>query len=154
MRSNLAEKCCWGLQDPTEGDPRHTDNSKNNRAENRGAHERLTVLLRANPATHARGRGVYRVIFQAMMEAEHDTEIARAIRRHLNKLHGFLAAELVELQETGAVREDESPAGLAWALMCLAIGYGMIVPIGVRGQTEALSKGAMQALLGDLIGSD
>jgi AcrR family transcriptional regulator len=114
--------------------------------------ERLAALLESNPATHARGRGVYRVIFQAMMEVEHDAEIARAIRRHLNRLHGFLVGELLQLQEVGAVRDDESPTGLAWALMCLAIGYGMVVPLGVRGQSEALSKGSMQALLGDLIG--
>ena len=42
--------------------------------------ERLTALLAANPATHARGKGIYRVIFHAMTEAESDPEVAKPIR--------------------------------------------------------------------------
>src|SRR5262245_12084916 len=69
--------------------------------------KRLGVLLAGNPATHERGRGVYRVIFQAMTEAEGDREIGRAIKSHVSKLHKFLAGELGSLQKAGAIRRDE-----------------------------------------------
>ena len=87
--------------------------------------QRLRTLLAGNPATHERSKGIYRVIFQAMTEAETAPQIARPLRKHLSMLHGFLKAELENLQQAGAVRKDESAAALAWFLMNVAIGYGM-----------------------------
>src|SRR5690606_14039413 len=51
--------------------------------------KRLEILLAGNPATHEKGKGVYRVIFQAMTEVDGDAGIARALRKHLSKLHKF-----------------------------------------------------------------
>jgi len=113
--------------------------------------KRLAVLLASNPATHARGKGVYRVIFQAMTEVEGDPAIAKPLRKHLNKLHAFIRSELEDLQRQGAVRDDLAPAVLAWLLMNVAVGYGMISPLGMRGQAEVFSKGGMQRLLEHLV---
>jgi len=113
--------------------------------------DRLQTLLEGNPATHARGKGVYRVIFQAMTEVEGDPAIAKPLRKHLNKLHAFIRSELEDLQRRGAVRDDQSPAVLAWLLMNVAVGYGMISPLGMRGQAEVFSKGGMQRLLEHLV---
>jgi AcrR family transcriptional regulator len=112
--------------------------------------QRLRILLAASPATHERGRGVYRVIFQAMMEAETDPEIARPLRQHLQKLHAFIRQELASLQQAGVVRDDEPAAALAWLLMDVAVGYGMASPLGMPGQAVR-GKKHMQKLLEELL---
>jgi AcrR family transcriptional regulator len=113
--------------------------------------KRLRVLLAGNPATHERGRGIYRVIFQAMTEAESAPEIAKPLRKHLATLHGFLKDELASLQKAGAVRKDEPATALAWLLMNVAIGYGMTSPLRVPGQAAATSRRGMQKLVEELV---
>ena len=112
---------------------------------------RLATLLAGNPSTHERGRNAYRVIFQAMTETPRDSEIAKALRRHLDELHDFLEKELSALQAAGAVRDDEPASILAWMLMNVAIGYGMSTPLGVGGHTESNGRKSMQKLLKDLL---
>lgn len=114
-------------------------------------HERLRTLLAGNPATHERGKGVYRVIFQAMTEFEHDPTIAEALRNHLKKMHAFLAEELANLQQQGVVRDDEPPEALAWMLVDVAAGYGMISPLGVPGHVAGEARTGMQRLLEELL---
>jgi AcrR family transcriptional regulator len=113
--------------------------------------KRLRVLLAGNPATHERGRGIYRVIFQAMTEAETAPDIAKPLRKHLATLHGFLKDELASLQKAGAVRKDEPATALAWLLMNVAIGYGMTSPLRVPGQAAATSRRGMQKLVEELV---
>ena len=113
--------------------------------------KRLRVLLAGNPATHERGRGIYRVIFQAMTEAETAPEIAKPLRKHLATLHSFLKDELADLQKAGAVRKDEPATALAWLLMNVAIGYGMTSPLRVPGQAAASSRRGMQKLVEELV---
>lgn len=99
--------------------------------------ERLHVLLNANPATHERGRGVYRVIFQAMTDSAVDPAVARAIARHIRELHGVLHEELLALQKAKIVRQDQPADVLGWLLVEAAIGVGMLAPLrlgpGVSG---------------------
>lgn len=114
-------------------------------------HERLMALLASNPATHEKGQTAYRVIFQAMTEIGRDPEIAKPLRRHLNKLHVFIREEIINLQKTGAVRDDEPASMLAWMLMNVAIGYGMTMPLGIPGQSGSVSKKAMQKMLYELM---
>jgi AcrR family transcriptional regulator len=113
--------------------------------------DRLHALLAGNPATHARGRGVYRVIFQAMTELNGDRDIAEAIHRHLTRLHAFLRAEVGLLQESGVVRSDESPAALAALLINVAIGYGMVSPIGGSRAPFGGGRTRVQRLLEELL---
>ncbi len=101
--------------------------------------KRLDVLLAGNPATHERGRGVYRVIFQAMTQAGAEPDIRRAIRRHFERLHRFLARELDDLQSAGVVRSDEPSATQAWMMMHIAVGFGMVSQLGVAGQAKHAS---------------
>lgn len=110
---------------------------------------RLDIILAGNPATHERGRSVYRVIFQAMTEAEGDRDIARALKRHISRLHKFIASELASLQKSGAIRKDEPAGDLAWLLMNVAVGYGMMNPLGL-GRTAG-GKLSMERLLTDLV---
>ena len=114
--------------------------------------KRLEILLANNPATHEKGKGVYRVIFQGMTETEGDPEIARALRKHLTKLHQFIKDELAELQEAGAVRRDEAANDLAWLMINVAVGYGMTSPMGIGGTAGVGGrKSGMERILTDLV---
>lgn len=116
--------------------------------------QRLATLLAGNPSTHERGRNAYRVIFQAMTETGRDPEIAKPLRKHLSELHDFLEAELARLQESGAVRTDETASTLAWMLMNVAIGYGMSMPLGIGGTATGNGHKSMEKLLTDLLSPD
>jgi AcrR family transcriptional regulator len=115
--------------------------------------ERLQVLLAGNPAVHEKGRGVYRVIFQAMTEVEGDKDIAKAIKRHLTRIHKFISAELAQMQKANAIRNDEPADALAWLLMNVAVGYGMTSPLGL-GRPNTGNKSSMERLLTDLVAAD
>lgn len=113
--------------------------------------KRLRILLAGNPATHERGRSIYRLIFQAMTEADSDPAIARALRKHLATLHKFIEKEISELQKAGAVRKDEPASSLAWLLMNVAVGYGLTMPLRVPGQKAATNRKSMQKLIEELV---
>ena len=116
--------------------------------------KRVEILLAGNPATHERGRGVYRVIFQAMAEASGggDRAIARAIKLHVSRLHKFITGELQSLQKAGFIRKDEAAADLAWLLMNVGAGYGLMSPLGLgRSSGGGGGKVDMERLLTDLV---
>jgi AcrR family transcriptional regulator len=113
--------------------------------------KRLRILLAGNPATHERGKGIYRLIFQAMTEAESDPAIAKALRKHLSMLHKFIEKELTSLQKAGTIRKDEPAAAMAWLLMNVAIGYGMTMPVRVPGQKTGTNRKSMQKLIEELV---
>ncbi len=92
--------------------------------------ERLRRLIGANPMVTTKGRGVYRVIVQAMTEI-HDEQILAALERHIAALHHFLTQEVVHAQETGQVSKRFSPEITAWLLLHLGLGYGVLAPLGV-----------------------
>lgn len=113
--------------------------------------KRLEALLAANPATHTRGKTAYRVIFRAMTEAEGDAAIHAALRTHIAKLHSFLKSEVADLQSRNVVRKDEPAAALAWMLIDIAIGHGMVSPIGAAGYPKTTAKTNMQKLVAELL---
>ncbi|MEE9128971.1 MAG: TetR/AcrR family transcriptional regulator [Phycisphaerales bacterium] len=103
--------------------------------------DRLKILVAASPTTLQRGPAAYRIILQAIMESERDPAIVSAVRRHVSSLHGFLVAELQNLQEHDVVRNDEPATALAWLLIEVTIGHGMVgaaIPLGssTSGLTE------------------
>jgi AcrR family transcriptional regulator len=112
---------------------------------------RLRILLEANPATHARGQSAYRVIFQAMTELDGEQAIAAAIRRHMSMLHAFLEEELAALQKAGVVRRDEPAASLAWLLINVGTGYGMVAPLGAPRLSPTTGRKSIQRLLEELL---
>ncbi len=113
--------------------------------------ERLSRLLAANPATHTRGKALYRVIFQAMTDLHGEPEIAKAIRRHIAKLHAFVRTEILALQDAGMVRSDEPAEGLAWLLVDVAVGYGMVAPLGPQRRSSTAGRKNIEHLLLDLL---
>jgi len=113
--------------------------------------ERWRALLAGNPATHPRGRGVYRVIFQAMTEFHSDPAIARALLNHIGKLHHFLSEEVAMLQKQDVVRSDVGPDRVAWMLVSTAIGFGMMVGLDAPKDAGLPSPDAIQELLRSLL---
>lgn len=104
----------------------------------RGAHDaaqRLRRLIGANPMVSDRGRGIYRVIVQAMMEIE-EPEILAAIQRHIVALHAFVTREVAHAQEVGSVSRAYSPEVTAWTLLHLGLGYGVLAPLGIPHHAE------------------
>lgn len=97
--------------------------------------ERLRRLIGANPMVTNRGRGVYRVIVQAMTEIE-DEQVKAAIQRHMTALHGFLSKEVAHAQDRGQVSKRFSPDITAWMLIHLGLGYGVLAPVGVPGHAR------------------
>jgi AcrR family transcriptional regulator len=92
--------------------------------------QRLRRLIGANPMTWQGGRGMYRVIVQGLTEID-DPEIQAALREHVEKLHGFVAAEVERAQANDQVSRAFSPEITAWLLMHLGIGYGMLEALGM-----------------------
>ncbi len=112
--------------------------------------ERIKRLLRANPMVANRGKGVYRVIVQAMTEVE-DQKIQEALSKHIGTLHAFLAAEVYKAQESGQVSKRFSPEITAWALIHLGLGYGVLSAMGVSGHGVDKQGLHIHELLGQLM---
>ncbi|MBN4060248.1 TetR/AcrR family transcriptional regulator [Planctomycetaceae bacterium AH-315-I19] len=96
------------------------------------AAQRLRRLIGTNPMSSDRGRGIYRVILQAMMEIE-DPEILEAIQRHVTALHQFVTDGVRRAQDEGWVSRAFSPEVTAWTLLHLGLGYGVLSPLGIDG---------------------
>lgn len=94
--------------------------------------ERLSRLVTANPMVMTRERILYRVIVQAMMEVE-DADIRAALHKHVARLKEFIQAEVERAQALGQVSKRFSPEITAWALIDLAIGYGVLTGVRVPG---------------------
>lgn len=99
--------------------------------------DRLKILVAAKPTTLQRGPAPYRIILQAITESERDPAIVSAVRRHVSSLHTFLVAELQNLQEQDVVRNDEPATALAWLLIEVTIGHGMLEPGGIAAPTKS-----------------
>jgi len=112
--------------------------------------ERIKRLLRANPMVANRGKGVYRVIVQAMTEVE-DAKIQEALSVHIGKLHAFLALEVNKAQESGQVSKRFSPEITSWALIHLGLGYGVLSAMGVTGHGVDKQGLHIHELLGQLM---
>ncbi len=109
--------------------------------------DRLKILVAAKPTTLQRGPASYRIILQAITESERDPAIVSAVGRHVSSLHGFLVAELQNLQEHDVVRNDEPATALAWLLIEVAIGHGMLEPSGIAALTKTGSTEDRHRLL-------
>jgi AcrR family transcriptional regulator len=92
--------------------------------------QRLRRLIGANPTVLARGRGIYRVIIQAMMEID-EPDILAALQRHVHRLHTFMSDEIRRAQNDGFVSKAFTPEITAWTLLHLGLGYGVLAPMNM-----------------------
>lgn len=112
--------------------------------------ERLKRLINANPMVANRGRGIYRVVVQAMTEVE-DPKILEALNDHVKMLQAFLMREVEQAQETGRVSKRFSPELTAWALIHLGLGYGVLSAMGVPRHGVDEQGHTIVDLLGELM---
>ncbi|MBC7834409.1 MAG: TetR/AcrR family transcriptional regulator [Phycisphaerales bacterium] len=115
--------------------------------------ERLKRLIRANPMVghkSAGGRGVYRVIIQAMTEVE-DPQILDAVARHIKMLHTFLVDEVGRAQDSGHVSKRFTPEITAWSLIHMGLGYGVLSAMGVIQHGIDQKGNHVQDLIGELM---
>lgn len=112
--------------------------------------ERLRRLIRANPMVTKGGKGVYRVIIQALTEVE-DPQILSALIEHISVLHKFLCKEVEAAQESQQVSARFSPAITAWALIHLGLGYGILAALNIPSHGIDDQGVHIQDLLGQLM---
>lgn len=94
--------------------------------------DRLRRLLGDNPMVKPGGRSAYRVILQAITEVD-DPVIHEALKRHIAKLHDFIRAEVHHAQEQGKVTTRLSADIIAWVLIHLGLGYGVLSAWEIEG---------------------
>jgi AcrR family transcriptional regulator len=95
--------------------------------------ERLRRLIGDNPMVSQEGAIPYRVLLQAITEVG-DPEISGAISGHFKNLHAFLTRELKRAQDERKVTRVFSAEPIAWTLIDVGLGYGVLAALGVPGQ--------------------
>lgn len=97
--------------------------------------ERLIRLIGDNPMVTLHGRSVYRVILQAITEVD-DAAIHEAVKRHISELHKFLVGELKRAQIEHKITSRFFPELLAWLLIDIGLGYGVLSALKIPGHGE------------------
>ena len=111
---------------------------------------RIGRLLNDNPMVSDSGKTLYRVFLQAITEVE-DDEIRSALDVHIKALHGFLSKEIEAGQDAGIVRDRFSPELIAWGLIDLGLGYGVLSAMAIPGHSRDRSGRHVQQLLARLL---
>jgi AcrR family transcriptional regulator len=114
------------------------------------APERLRRLLGDNPMVTERGRFAYRVILQAISETE-DPVIHDALRNHIKSLHAFLTEELEAAQKEHKVTGRFSAELIAWLLIHIGLGYGVLDAMAIPGQGEDASGVSVRDLIARML---
>lgn len=112
--------------------------------------QRLLKLINANPMVANKGRGIYRVIVQAMTEVE-DPKILEALNHHVKMLHEFLVRQVESAQDSGKVSKRFSPELTGWALIYIGLGYGVLSAMGVPRHGTDEANHSIVDLLGELM---
>jgi AcrR family transcriptional regulator len=108
--------------------------------------ERLRRVIGDNPMVSAEGAGPYRVLLQAITEVN-DPEIQKAVAGHFKKLHEFLTREIKRAQDEKKVRHVFSAELIAWTLIHVGLGYGVLTALGVQGTDDDPTGQQVQGML-------
>jgi AcrR family transcriptional regulator len=109
--------------------------------------ERLKTLIGDNPMVSAQGRDAYRVFLQAITEVD-DEEIQKAWSNHIHSLQRFLAMELARAQENRRVTRHFPAELIAWLLIDLGLGYGVLSAMRVENHNlDAAGEMHVQQLI-------
>ncbi|MHC4414728.1 MAG: TetR/AcrR family transcriptional regulator [Planctomycetota bacterium] len=85
--------------------------------------KRLAALVAAPWADAGSAR---RLLLWAFNEQESEPAVADAVRGHVGRLHTFVRHELAGLNRAGPVGAGEPAAALAWMLIQLSLGSGVL----------------------------
>ena len=105
--------------------------------------DRLARLIAGNPLTQPTGQVAYRVILQAITET-HDEAIRAALQDHMQKLHDFLEREVATAQELHKVTGRFSAELVAWILIDVGLGFGVLTAWGIEGHGRDTSGASVQ----------
>lgn len=94
--------------------------------------ERLGRILADNPMVSLEGRAGYKVLLQAISEID-DPMIAAAVSEHMGVLHQFITDEITRAQKAHKVTSRFSAEVMAWTLIHLGMGYGVLDAMNVSG---------------------
>lgn len=108
--------------------------------------DRLRRLIGDNPMVSPEGRDAYRVFLQAISEVD-DAKIQASIARHIGSVHEFLTAELLRAQEAHKVTTKYSPQMLAWLMINIGMGYGVLSAMQIPGHGQDESGVHVQDVL-------
>ncbi|MEM1330720.1 MAG: TetR/AcrR family transcriptional regulator [Planctomycetota bacterium] len=95
--------------------------------------DRLLRIIGDNPMVSKGGRDAYRVFLQAISEID-DELVRSAVDVHIKALHAFLARELERAQAEGRVRGSYSAELIAWTILNMGLGYGVLAAMRIPGQ--------------------
>jgi AcrR family transcriptional regulator len=93
---------------------------------------RLAKIIDENPMVSESGRKGYRVLLQSISEVD-DPLIHKAVSDHMTRLHAFITREIERAQETHRVTNRFSAGVIAWVLVNVGMGYGVLTAMGVPG---------------------
>ncbi|MEM9064845.1 MAG: TetR/AcrR family transcriptional regulator [Planctomycetota bacterium] len=115
-------------------------------AEESDAAARVSRLISDNPMVTDPGRVLYRVFLQAITEVD-DDEIRSAVDVHIKALHRFICRELEAAQSEGRVRDVFTAELLAWVMIDLGLGYGVLSAMKIPGHSRDSSGSHVRQLL-------
>jgi len=93
---------------------------------------RLMKIIGENPMVTEQGRDGYRVLLQSISEVD-DQLIHKAVSDHMTRLHAFITREIERAQEAHKVTARFSATVIAWVLVNVGMGYGVLTAMGVPG---------------------
>jgi len=93
---------------------------------------RLARLLGENPMVSGDSTVGYRVMLQSVSEID-DQLIHNAVSEHMTALHQFITKEIARAQENQQVNKRFSAEVLAWVLVNIGMGYGVLEAMGIPG---------------------
>ena len=93
---------------------------------------RLVKIIGENPMVSEKGRDGYRVLLQSISEVD-DELIHKAVSDHMTRLHAFITREIERAQEAHKVTTRFSAGVIAWVLVNVGMGYGVLTAMDVPG---------------------
>jgi len=96
--------------------------------------DRVKRLINGNPMTTRENRDAYRVMLQAISEVDGDEGLQEALDEHIRSVHTFLVKELEVAQEAGRVPDRFGPGVLAWVMISMGMGYGVLDAMSITGR--------------------
>ncbi len=115
-----------------------------------GPAARLAKIINENPMVSEGGRKGYRVLLQSISEVD-DALIHKAVSDHMIRLHAFITREIVRAQEGHKVTNRFSAGVLAWVLVNVGMGYGVLTAMGVPGHGFDASGTHVKDVLGRIL---
>jgi AcrR family transcriptional regulator len=112
--------------------------------------ERLRRLIGENPMVSEQGRTAYRVFLQAITEAD-NPKIKDALTKHIQSVHVFLLREIERAQENHKVTARFSAELLAWLLIHLGMGYGVLSAMTIPSHGTDKSGAHVQDVIARLL---